>query len=39
MEFECICSECSKAFESDDEDATLCPECWNKVVSTENEGE
>lgn len=36
-EFECICDECSKPFPSDDEEATLCPDCW-KVMIGEHEG-
>lgn len=37
MEFECICQNCSKPFVSTDEDAELCPECWNAAMG-ENEG-
>ena len=36
--FEVICEGCSKAFETTDEDATLCPTCWEKTISLENEG-
>ena len=36
--FEIICEECSKPFESVDEEATLCPECWERIVGLENEG-
>ena len=37
-EFECICDECSKPFTSDDEEATLCPDCWQTMIG-EHEGE
>ena len=37
--FEIICDECSKAFESTDEAATLCPECWAKIIEGEGLGE
>lgn len=36
--YEIICEECGKPFESEDEEATLCPECWEKIVSLEGEG-
>lgn len=36
--FEIICEECSKAFESIDEEATLCPDCWARIISLEGEG-
>lgn len=36
--FECICDECGTPFESVDEEATLCSECWEKVVGLEGEG-
>lgn len=36
--FEIICEECGKSFESEDEEATLCPDCWKKIVSLEDEG-
>ena len=31
-QFECICEECSKPFVGIDENATLCPKCWEKVI-------
>ena len=31
-QFECICEECSKPFIGIDEDATLCPDCWDKIL-------
>lgn len=36
--YEIVCEQCSKIFESTDEEATLCPECWEKAISLENEG-
>lgn len=36
--FEIICDECSQPFESADEEATLCPDCWCKLVGLEGEG-
>lgn len=36
--YEIICEECGNTFESNDEEATLCPECWKKIVSLEGEG-
>ena len=38
--FEIVCSECSKTFTSDDINANVCPECWEKLVlaDLENEG-
>ena len=30
--FECICEECSKPFIGIDENATLCPDCWEKLL-------
>lgn len=30
--YEIICDECSKSFESEDIDATICNECWEKLV-------
>ena len=30
--FEIVCSECSKTFMSEDSNAEVCPECWNKMV-------
>ena len=36
--YEIICEECGKSFESEDEEVTLCPECWEKIVSLEGEG-
>lgn len=36
--FEAICQECSKPFETPDEDAEYCPDCWAKLVSLDNEG-
>lgn len=37
--FEIVCDECSKTFESMDEDATLCPECWRALISEMGDGE
>ena len=37
--YEIICSECGKTFESIDEEATLCPECWEKIIAGEGKGE
>ena len=37
-----VCEECGKPFETDDDEyATICPDCWEKMVgeSLENEGE
>jgi len=31
--FECICENCSKPFIGIDEDATLCPECWESILN------
>lgn len=31
--FECICENCSKPFIGIDEDATLCPECWETILN------
>lgn len=36
--YEIICEECGKPFDSVDEEATFCPECWEKIVSLEGEG-
>lgn len=36
--YEIICEECGKAFESNDEAATVCPECWEKLINLSNEG-
>lgn len=36
--YEIICEECGKSFESEDEEATLCSDCWTKIVSLEGEG-
>lgn len=30
--YECICEVCSKPFIGIDEDATLCDECWEKIM-------
>lgn len=30
--FEIVCSECSNTFMSEDSNAEVCPECWNKMV-------
>lgn len=35
MDYECVCENCGNVFESNDEDATLCPDCWNKIVAGE----
>lgn len=36
-----ICDECSKPFETEDINTTICPDCWEKLVGVEleNEGE
>ena len=31
-EYECICENCSKPFKGIDEDATLCPVCWEALL-------
>lgn len=36
--YEIICQECSKLFESTDQEERICPECWKKIVELENEG-
>lgn len=36
--YELVCNECGKPFDSVDEEATLCPKCWNDIVSLEGEG-
>ena len=38
--FELVCQECSKTFESEDINATICDDCWEKLVgeNIENEG-
>lgn len=33
-----ICEECSQPFETIDEEATLCPECWSKLIDLTDEG-
>lgn len=33
-----ICDECSKPFETIDDEATMCPECWQKAIDMEGEG-
>ena len=30
--FEIVCNECSKTFMSEDSNAEICPECWEKLV-------
>lgn len=30
--YECICEVCSKPFIGIDEDATLCDECWERIM-------
>lgn len=30
--FEIVCSECSNTFMSEDLNAEICPECWDKMV-------
>ena len=30
--YENVCAECGKPFETDDEDARFCHECWVKLV-------
>ena len=37
--YEIICEECGKSFESTDEEATLCMECWEKIIAGEGRGE
>jgi DNA-directed RNA polymerase subunit RPC12/RpoP len=36
--YENICTECSKPFETKEQEATICPECWNKLINLKNEG-
>lgn len=36
--YEIICDECGTAFESDDEAATVCSECWEKLIDFDGEG-
>ena len=36
-QFECICENCSKPFIGIDEEATLCPVCWEEIISKELE--
>ncbi len=40
-EYEIVCSECGKPFMSDDANADVCPECWEKLIlqDLENEGQ
>jgi hypothetical protein len=38
QEVERVCSECSKVFKTTEEEATLCSECWERLIG-ENEGE
>lgn len=35
-----VCEECGKPFETDDEYATVCPNCWEEMVgeSLKDEG-
>jgi len=35
--YESICDRCSKPFMTNDEDITICDECWKKIIG-ENEG-
>lgn len=37
--FELICDECSKPFESNDSNAEICPDCWEKLLGKELETE
>ena len=30
--FECICNNCSKLFESEDQEMILCPKCWSSYL-------
>ena len=36
--YELVCEECGKPFESVDEEATLCPECWGALISELGDG-
>lgn len=36
--YEIICEECGKPFESVDEEATLCPECWQSIIENMADG-
>ncbi len=36
--YEIVCENCGKVFESDDEMATLCNDCWIKIVNLDKEG-
>ena len=31
--YEIICQECGKSFDSIDMECTLCPECWEKIIT------
>lgn len=39
--YECVCQECSKTFESEDLNAEICVDCWERLIGAnlENEGE
>lgn len=37
--YEIVCDECSKNFESEDINATICEDCWKKLVGAELENE
>lgn len=37
-EIEVICQECGKSFKTTDEDAVMCPDCWEKAVDLNSEG-
>ena len=40
LELELVCQECSKTFDSEDINATICDDCWKKLAgeNLENEG-
>lgn len=31
--YENVCSECGKPFETNDEEATICFDCWEKIAT------
>lgn len=33
MDFENVCIECSKTFETNDSEMNYCPECWAKIIN------
>lgn len=37
--YEILCSDCSKSFQSKDEDEILCADCWNKRAIGMSDGQ